>query len=48
MIRWALVAFAAVAILGWLAIGMRTPLGYTAKLIEVALIGLLVVDARNK
>jgi hypothetical protein len=47
-IRWALATFAGVTILGWLAIGMRTPLGYTAKTIEVILIVLLFIDARQK
>ncbi len=52
LIRWALVAFTAVTILAWLAIGdKRLPsgwLGYATKAIEVALIGLLVIESREK
>jgi hypothetical protein len=47
-IRWGLVAFATVTILGWIAIGLRIPLAYVTKAIEVVLIGLLVMDARQK
>ncbi len=48
LVRWALVAFAAVTILGWVAIGDRGLLGYVDKVIEVALIALLVIEARQK
>jgi hypothetical protein len=52
LLRWALVAFAAVTILGWLAIGDTSLpsgwLGYVDKAIEVALIVLLVIEARQK
>jgi hypothetical protein len=47
-VRWALIAFAAVTIIGWVAIGMRTAIGYTDKLIEVALIALLFAEMRKK
>jgi hypothetical protein len=46
-IRWALVAFTAVTILGWLAIGSRNLLAYTDKTIEVSLLVLLVMEARQ-
>lgn len=47
-IRWALVAFAAVTVLAWLAIGLRNVVGYTDKAIEIALIVLLVRLTRQK
>ncbi len=46
--RWALVAFAAVTIIGWIFIGLRIPLGYITKVIEVVLIILVVMDLRKK
>jgi hypothetical protein len=46
-IRWALIAFTAVTILGWVAIGVRSPLGYVDKLIEVALLALLWAEGRQ-
>ena len=46
-IRWAFIAFALITILAWVAIGERVLIGYIAKLIEVVLIGLLFVDARE-
>lgn len=52
LVRLALVAFAAVTILGWLAIGDKSLpggwLGYFDKAIEVVLIALLVIEARQK
>jgi len=48
LVRWTLVAFAAVTILGWVAIGSRDMLGYIDKIIEVVLIALLVIEARQK
>jgi hypothetical protein len=46
--RWALIAFTAVTVLAWVAIGMRSPIAYLDKLIEVALIVLLFVEMRQK
>lgn len=52
LLRWALIAFAAVTLLGWLAIGDKSLpggwLGYFDKAIEVVLIALLVIEARQK
>lgn len=45
--RWGLVGFAALTILLWVLFGARTPIGYVDKLIEVALIALLLLDARR-
>jgi len=46
-VRWVFIGFTAVTIIAWVAIGMRTPLGYVAKLIELALIALLWMDGRQ-
>lgn len=47
--RWALVVFAAATILGWIFLnGLRIPLGYITKAIEVVLIVLVVMDLRKK
>ncbi|HSO26632.1 MAG TPA: hypothetical protein VLS48_01080 [Anaerolineales bacterium] len=43
-IRWALIVFTAVTIIGWVLVGARNGIAYLDKLIEVALIALLVVD----
>lgn len=48
LVRWALMGFAAVTVIGWVAIGMRVPIAYVDKIIELALIGLLWVDGRQK
>jgi hypothetical protein len=51
LVRWLFIIFAAVTILGWVAIGDKSwpdgALGYVTKLIEVGLIVLLVVDGRR-
>jgi hypothetical protein len=51
LIRWLYIAFAAVTILAWLAIGDKSwpggALGYMTKLIEIGLIVLLFVDGRQ-
>ena len=47
LIRWALIAYTAVTILGWIAVGERTPIAYIDKLIEAALIVLLVIEGRR-
>lgn len=44
LIRYALMAFTLVTIIGWVAIGMRTPIAYIDKIIEVALLILLWMD----
>ena len=44
LIRYALMAFTLVTFLAWVAIGMRTPIGYIDKIIEVALLALLWLD----
>jgi hypothetical protein len=47
IIRWILIAFAAVTILGWVAIGQRNMIGYVDKVIEVVLIVLLFIEGRR-
>ncbi len=46
--RWALAAFAAITIIAWIFIGLRIPLGYVTKVIEVVLIILVITDLRKK
>jgi hypothetical protein len=45
--RWALIAFTAVTIIGWVVIGERNTIAYVDKLIEVALIVLLFIEMRQ-
>ena len=47
LVRWALIGFAAVTVIGWAAIGERSTLAYVDKLIELALIALVWMDARS-
>jgi hypothetical protein len=46
LIRYALMAFTVVTILGWAAFGERSTVAYVDKAIEVALLALLVMDMR--
>ena len=45
LVRYALVSFAAVTIVAWFAFGARFDLAYLSKAIELALIGLLLVES---
>jgi len=47
LIRWIFIAFTAITILAWIAIGARTTVGYLTKLDELALIVLLWLDGRS-
>lgn len=47
IIRWTLIGFTAVTIAGWAIFGERSLVAYIDKLIEAALIGLLVIDIRK-
>jgi hypothetical protein len=47
VVRWILIGYAALTILLWILFGDRTLTGYTAKAIEIALIALLLLDARK-
>jgi hypothetical protein len=46
LVRWALIAFAAVTIIAWVFMGERSTLAYVDKTIEVLLIILLFLDRR--
>ena len=46
-VRWIMIGYAALTIFLWILLGERTPVGYTAKTFEVALILLLLVDTRR-
>jgi hypothetical protein len=46
-VRWVLIGYAALTIFLWILIGARTPIGYVDKAIEVALIVLLLLEARR-
>ena len=46
--RWVLVGYAALTIFLWILVGARNAIGYTDKVIELALVSLLVLDARRR
>src|SRR5215208_2981427 len=46
-VRWALIGYATLTVLLWVAIGERTPLGYATTADEVALLALLVLEGRR-
>jgi hypothetical protein len=46
--RWILIGFAALTIFLWMLLGARTPIGYIDKIIEIALILLLLLEARRQ
>jgi membrane-bound ClpP family serine protease len=47
IVRWVLIGFTALTILLWILLGARTPIGYVDKAIEIALILLLLLEARR-
>lgn len=46
-VRWLLIAYTTVTVVAWLLIGMRGPVAYLDKAIEVALIALLFVESQR-
>ena len=48
IIRWILIVYTAITILGWVVIGERNTIGYIDKIIEVFLIALLWMESRRK
>ena len=47
LVRWVLIGYAALSIVLWIFLGARTIIGYIDKAIEVALIALLLLEARS-
>ena len=47
LVRWVLVGYTALSIALWIFLGARTPIGYIDKSIEIALIALLLLEARS-
>ena len=47
IVRWLLIGYAALTVTLWLAIGLRTPTGYTTTADEVLLILLLLLETRR-
>src|ERR687897_904214 len=47
VVRWTLVGYATLTILAWVAIGERTPLGYSTTAEEAALVVLLLIEGRR-
>jgi hypothetical protein len=47
-VRWALIGYTALTVVLWLIMGLRAPIGYITKLIEVALLALLLLEVRRK
>ena len=45
--RWGLIGYTALTVFLWILLGARTPIGYTAVVIEVTLIALLLLEARR-
>lgn len=46
--RWVLAGYATLTIFLWILVGARNFIGYTDKIIELALISLLLLDARRQ
>lgn len=47
-VRWALLGYTALTVILWLIMGLRAPIGYITKAIEVALIVLLLLEGRRR
>jgi hypothetical protein len=47
VVRWALIGYATLTILAWVAIGERTPLGYSTTAGELTLVVLLLMEGRR-
>jgi hypothetical protein len=46
-VRWVFIGYTALTLVLWILVGARTPIGYVDKLIEVALIALLLIESRR-
>ena len=47
IVRWTLICYTALTVVLWIAIGERTFIGYADKVIEIALIVLLLIESRT-
>jgi len=47
LVRWVLVGYTALTILLWILVGARNYIGFADKVIELALVALLVLEARR-
>lgn len=47
IIRWLLIAFTAVTVIAWISFGIRSPIAYLTKVIEVALVALLFLEGQQ-
>lgn len=47
LIRWALIGFTLITIIGWVFVGERSAIAYIDKIIEVALVALLWIDRKR-
>jgi hypothetical protein len=47
LVRWLLIGYAGLTVILWLAIGLRTPTGYTTTADELLLILLLLLETRR-
>jgi hypothetical protein len=47
LVRWVLVGYTALTIFLWILVGARNSIGYVDKIIEIVLVALLVLEARN-
>ena len=47
VVRWVLIGYTALSIFLWILFGLRVPIGYVDKAIEIVLIALLLLDARR-
>ena len=46
-VRWVLIGYTALTVVLWILVGARNPIGYADKLIELALIVLLLIEWRH-
>ena len=46
-VRWVLIGYTALTVVLWILVGARNPIGYADKLIELALITLLLIEWRH-
>jgi hypothetical protein len=47
LVRWVLIGYTALTIFLWILIGARNAIGYADKVIEIALVALLVLETRR-